>query len=69
VLWWYASSNRRLLAPTLGSLNVRELTIRYLFGPTLYLAAAVLALVSVPVSVGICLLLAVFFAIPTRFSR
>ena len=44
---------------------VTTITRQYRFGPLYYFAAFVLAFIFVPASVGICLLLALFFALPS----
>ena len=76
-LWHHASKNGRLLAQNVDEREIRQITRQYQFGPLLYLAAFALSFVSVGLSVGLCLCLAVFFAvkgwptlrIPVRFSR
>jgi uncharacterized membrane protein len=65
VLWHYAAHEGRLLAPGHDRAAAASITRQYRFGPLLYLAAFLLAFVSVPASVGLCALLAVFFALPT----
>lgn len=64
VLWRYASHRGRLLARGHDREAVASITRQYRFGPLLYVAAFLLAFVNVPASVGLCALLAVFFAIP-----
>jgi uncharacterized membrane protein len=76
-LWHHASKNGRLLAENVDYREIRQITRQYQFGPMLYLAAFALSFVSVGLSVGFCLCLAVLFAVkgwPTlriaaRFSR
>lgn len=63
LLWRYASRGMRLLDPRTTRAQVEEINRHYGFGPALYLAAFLLAFVSVPASLGLCLGLAVFFAI------
>jgi uncharacterized membrane protein len=65
VLWRYAAREGRLLANG-HEREVASITRQYRFGPVLYLAAFLLAFVNVPASVGLCGLLAVFFALPIR---
>jgi uncharacterized membrane protein len=60
-LWHHASKNGRLLARNVDNREIRQITRQYRFGPLLYLAAFALSFVSVGVSVGLCLSLAVFF--------
>jgi uncharacterized membrane protein len=69
VLWRYASGGNRLLAPTADPVAVGRITRQYLFGPLLYLAAFLLALINVPLSLLLNLLLAVFFALPGPAPR
>ena len=64
LLWRHASNEGRLLADDHDRRKVRRITEQYRFGPLLYLAALGLAFVSVPASVLVNLLLALFFALP-----
>jgi uncharacterized membrane protein len=66
VLWRYASHRGRLLARGHDREAVGAITRQYRFGPLMYLAAFLLAFVNVPASVGLCALLAIFFALPER---
>lgn len=61
ILWLYASSHTRLLSRSAPPAKVRTITIQYRFGPIFYLAAFLLAFVSVPASLTTDLLLAIFF--------
>ena len=65
-LWWYMSSGNRLINRTADPREVRAVTQSFFFGPILYLAGLLLAIVSAPASLGVNLLLAIFFALPTR---
>lgn len=68
-LWRYASRNERLLARGVDPADVDQITRQYRYGPLMYLAAFVISFLSVSLSVGICLFLAVFFGAkgwPTR---
>jgi uncharacterized membrane protein len=60
-LWHHASKNGRLLARNVDDREIRQITMQYRYGPLLYLAAFALSFVSVGLSVGLCLSLAVFF--------
>jgi uncharacterized membrane protein len=62
-LWHHASKNGRLLANNVDDREIRQITMQYRYGPLLYLAAFALSFVSVGLSVGLCLCLAVFFAV------
>ncbi|HEY7419433.1 MAG TPA: TMEM175 family protein [Ktedonobacteraceae bacterium] len=61
ILWLYASSHGRLLSRSVSPARVRSITVQYRFGPVFYLAAFLLAFVSVPASLATDLLLAIFF--------
>ena len=62
-LWHHASKSGRLLARNVDDREIRQITMQYRYGPLMYLAAFALSFVSVGLSVGMCLCLAVFFAI------
>ena len=64
VLWHYASHRGRLLARGHDPEAVAFITRQYRLGPILYFVAFLLAFVYVPASVGLCALLAGFFALP-----
>ena len=66
LLWRHASREGRLLDGKADLRVVRAISQGYRFGPLLYLAALLLAFVSVAASVALCALLAVFFALPPR---
>ena len=61
-LWYHASKNGRLLARNVDDREIQQITRQYRFGPIMYLAAFALSFVSVSLSVGLCMCLAVFFA-------
>lgn len=61
-VWQHAIRTRGLLAPGTER-DVARLNAQYRFGPWMYLVALLLAFVSAPVSVGLCLLFAVFFSL------
>lgn len=69
LLWRHASGGGRLLSEDHDRRQVRRITEQYRFGPLLYLAAFGLAFVSVPASVLVNLLLALFFALPSKPER
>lgn len=66
LLWRYASANDRLLRHNKDLHFIANINRQYAFGPLLYLIAFVLAFLNVTASVGMCLLLAIFFALPTK---
>lgn len=69
VLWRYASHNRRLLSKGADPLMVEAINKRYRFGPLFYVASFLLAFVSVWASLGLNLLLAVYFAFTGRSKK
>ena len=69
VLWRYASSGRRLIAPHIPQHILDAQTRQYRFGPIFYLVSFLLAFVSPLASVALNLLMAVFFALPLKLSR
>jgi len=71
-LWMHASRNGRLLIHDVDEREIRQITRQYRNGPLLYLVAVAISFVSVGLSVGVCLCLAVFFSFkgwPTLLSR
>ena len=60
-LWHHAIRNSRLLMPGTEH-EVARLSAQYRFGPLMYLIAFVSAFLSASVSIGLCLLFAVFFS-------
>ncbi len=66
VLWRYASHNRRLLSKSADPLLVETITRQYRFGPLFYLAAFLLAFVSIWASLVLNLLFAIYFAFTGR---
>jgi uncharacterized membrane protein len=69
LLWRYASAGMRLLDPRSKPEEVRAITRDYSFGPVFYFAAFLLAFLSVPASLGLCLGLALFFAVTGSTRR
>lgn len=68
-LWRYASKNGRLLAQKIPSEDVAQITTQHQYGPMMYSVAFVISFLSVGLSVGACLCLAVYFGFkgwPTR---
>ncbi len=68
-MWAYASRDRRLLGPDVDERIVRGVTQAYRFGPPIYTVTVVLALFSAEASLALCILLAIFFALPRRVGR
>ena len=65
-LWWYMSKNNRLIEPRANPEDVRSITRSYYFGPTVYGIALILSFFNAYAGLGLCTLLAIFFAIPSR---
>ncbi len=68
-MWAYASHNGRLLDPETDAQIVQSVTKQYRFGPLLYLVAFALAFWSATASLALCILLAVFFAMPSTVTQ
>jgi uncharacterized membrane protein len=66
LLWRYASYKNRLLDKDVDQETVEAITNQYRYGPFFYIAAFILALIYVPASVVLALLVAIFFALPER---
>ncbi len=66
VVWRYASGDSRLLTAGHDRKEVEAITRQYRFGPLLYLSTFALSFVSVVASIGMCMGLAIYFAIPSR---
>ena len=62
-LWRYASAGRRLIDPRSEQAEIDTITRNYRLGPASYIAAFILAFLWVPASLGLCLALAVFWAV------
>jgi uncharacterized membrane protein len=69
VLWRYASGGMRLLDPRADPGQVRAITRDYRFGPVFYFAAFTLAFLSVAASLGVCIALAIFFAVTGSMEK
>lgn len=69
-LWWYASTNYRLIDKTIPLGVVRRVTRNYISGPIMYACAFVLAFFwnGTP-GLVLCILLAIFFLLPTVAGR
>ena len=69
VMWIYASHKGRLLARNYDRAAVKHLTRGYLVAPLVYVAAFLLAMVSVAACVGLCYLLTMYFALPGKKGK
>jgi uncharacterized membrane protein len=68
-VWRYGSHQRRLLRASVTDDQVRQISRQYRFGPPVYIAATLLALISPLLSLLAALAVAVWFAIPPRTPR
>ncbi len=68
-MWAYASRDGRLLDPAADGRLVESITKQFRVGPGLYLLTVLLAFVSAEASLALCILLAVFFALPSTLTR
>ncbi len=68
LLWHHAAGDGRLLFADHNRHHIQRITEQYRFGPLLYLIAFAAAFVIPAVSIGVCLALAVFFALPEKPS-
>jgi uncharacterized membrane protein len=64
--WHRAAHGRRLLGAHVNDAQIRAIERQYRFGPWLYAGALVLAAVSVALSVGLVVAMAVYFILPLR---
>jgi len=69
VMWIYASHKGRLLVKNYDRTAVKHITRGYLVAPLVYVAAFLLATVSVAACVGLCYLLTMYFALPTKKGK
>ena len=69
LLWRYASYHNRLLDKKADPHAVKAITNQYRFGPLVYLIVFAVAWFSAPVSIALILLLALYFALPSRRPR
>src|SRR5262249_22190872 len=69
VLWRHASHKRRLLDDRAHAAQVKRITDAYRLGPLWYIAALLLALVHVPASLLLNIVLAVYFALPRTHAE
>lgn len=68
-MWLYASHKGRLLARDYDRAAVKHITRGYLMAPLVYVAALLLASVSVAACVGLCYLLTIYFALPGKKTK
>lgn len=64
LVWFWAAHDRRLLDERLHPRHAEEVTRRYRVGPLLYLLCVALAFINIYASVGLNVVLAIFFAWP-----
>ncbi len=68
-MWAYAARDGRLLDPDADPDDVADITRQYAVGPFLYAVIFLIGLVSAWVSLGLSILLSVFFALPKSLTR
>lgn len=68
-IWWYGIRDPHLRAQEIHLAGLRTISARYRMGPVIYLAATLVALFNVPISLLGYALLAAFFALPDRRKR
>jgi uncharacterized membrane protein len=67
LLWRYAASRNGRLLATADRTMADKITQQYNYGPLAYLVAVALAWVSIPASLALNVVLALFFAIPAHY--
>ncbi len=65
-LWYWARHDRRLLADSTTDAQVRAVSRQYMVAPLVYLAALALSFWNAWATMGIFVLVTVYYAIPTR---
>ena len=68
-LWRYAASGRRLLEPEVADSEVDAISRSFLVGPTVYLAATVIAFASSWAAIAACLVIDATYAVPASAWR
>jgi uncharacterized membrane protein len=66
LLWSYAAHKNRLLNPVADPAAVKALTSQYRYGIPAYVIIMLIALLNFPVSLGLSIVMAVFFAFPSQ---
>ncbi len=66
ILWHYASHRSWLLGEKANTQEIQAISAQYRFGPIFYVVTFILAWFSAPLSLAINLLIAVYFAFPSR---
>ena len=69
LIWWYATSGRRLVDPDLSPRVVQAGGRRVLAGVVSYLAAVCLSLASITLSVALYILVPILYILPGRIDR
>jgi uncharacterized membrane protein len=68
-MWAYASRGGRLLGPEANAGLVGGITKQFRYGPLLYLVAFLLAFISAEASLALCIVLAIFYALPSTVTH
>ncbi len=69
LLWWYTTSNHRLVGKEIDPQLVQRATRRNLTAPLIYLLAIGISLFSVPTSLILFILVPVYYIFPGRIDR
>lgn len=69
LVWWYASANHRLVDPDLERATIRIASRRILTGPFVYLAAVVMSLISLPLTLVVYAAVPLLYILPARIDR
>jgi len=68
-LWAYASYKNRLLDANADQKTAENISKQYRFGPLVYVVATATDIVNPYLSLALCIILAVFFALPNTVTR
>lgn len=68
-LWAYVSRKNRLLDAEADQSTIENITKQYRFGPLVYAVAVAADLINPYLSLALCIILAVFFALPNTVTR
>jgi uncharacterized membrane protein len=68
-VWFAASHKRKLLISSVTDEHIRKVKINYMIGFPMYLAALIIAFINPYVSLGICMLLWVFWIFTLKFTN
>lgn len=69
LLWFYSSHGNRLLRKDADPEDTKAISRQYVFGPIVTILTLLIAIINVPASIVLNLLLTLFFALPGRSPR